>query len=175
MIWLLFILGGISLFGIATFVGGSDFLQPKEFTEDSFEMDNDEYDAEAMDGGAYVYADEHMKSQPYLDDEEMERMHEETALRDHLEQQRLFQEEQDRQFHDQQQQFGDEFAMNTMDHHHHDYDPDWNNQYTNVGTDVNVDMDYHGVVDDPLDMVEDSYGMMDDSFDMSHDTFDDNW
>lgn len=100
------------------------------------------------------------------DEEMMNRMHEEHVLREQLEQDRQFQEQQDRMF---QEQTAMENSM-VEEPPIQEENTDWKDPYTDVGTDMNIDMDYHGVVDDPLDMLDDGYDDPMDTFD-SYDSY----
>ncbi|GAA0292559.1 hypothetical protein GGQ92_002667 [Gracilibacillus halotolerans] len=123
---------------------------------------------------------EHVGDEIRLEEERVwrEQMEEEQRLYDEQqrlfqeqvdEQQRLFQEqvdEQQRNF-DEQSNLATEPLNSLLDDSIHQF----SDSYRDVGTDMNTDIYYHGVVDDPLDMVddylEDDY---DDHLDAWHDT-----
>lgn len=118
-------------------------------------------------------------------EEEMIRLHEETVQRELIEQNQYIQDEQQRLFQEQvneQQRIFDEQTSQLIDQglgHSDDMMHSFSNPYTDVGTDINTDIHYHGVVDDPLETLDefDSYDdYANDSMDTWHDPhFDDHY
>lgn len=147
MAWLILSLGGIGMFilgGMTYFL----FNSQNEQVEATSPINANEQEGEQLN---------FLQESGGLEHQESERFEDEHFSEDEIgleEQNWQYEDHMNEQLQSELDQFQEDLQLKMLED---DFDYDWNNPYIHVGTDINIDIHYHGVVDDPLDSFNDSF------------------